>query len=261
MVTRHRKNTRKGMSTDLSDTIEQFNQFDIKNSHVSYEKWLKSKLTKKNTSVSQEPPKKNGEEVFKSWLSRKKQEAQVEKAKKNQELQLKLEKEKAQLDIALKKQRLSSLKFQEWKKQKHLLQKSRESSEIAEKINQQKKSKETSQVSKKIVENYWKTLDKRPSSSCYPHKTAWVDSCPLDGKPKNTVNGKSTEFSKKAPQKKTRKSSKQLEKSESKSSSNCISKADSICLSPPALYKEYDLYLEKAPLFLKKYRNHVASGR
>ena len=31
--------------------------------------------------------------------------------------------------------------------------------------------------------------------------------------------------------------------------------------SPPALYNEYELYREKAPKFLIKYKNHVASGK
>jgi hypothetical protein len=229
--------------SELSDTIEQFNQLDIQNSHAAFDKWLKSKIAKKSNPVPQsEQESSKGKNAFDSWLSKKKHEAKLLKSRQQQENLIKIEKEKEKLELASKKQKLCNLKFQEWKQQKYVLQKSRKESDQLNTLKKEQILLEKSIKCKKSLENYWKNVEKRPHSSLYPHKTDWVDIIPSEPNACIKITkGNSTDF---------------------KYSSNSKSKkSEMIVPSPPGLYKEHDLYVEKAPLFLLKYRNHVASGR
>lgn len=229
------------MDKELSDIIEHFNLIDIQHQHSAFDSWLKSKLiASKSKDKESDVDRSRSIKAYNDWLHSKRL-LELNSAKlKKQESTLKAMKEREERELLLKKQELSLVKFKEWKKSKKEVTESQQSKNIqkqAEILAEQEKRKS---IAKEAVKKWNRQIKTRSQPHTYPHRNAWVD----------IVDSTPPTFSKSQTDPRNVKSLK----------SNKRSSQEQI-YSPPALYKEYDLYSEKAPLFLLKYRNHVASGK
>ena len=234
-------NTSLDQQDSFADTIELFNQLDIKQLHSAFKAWLKSKLE----AVSRSPGSKKdslenhekAEIAFKKWLHSKKLEEIDRLKKQDEESKLESQKNQEAKLLRLKKQELSELKYQEWKKIKRQQDQNLKFQNFLkqQEILLEKESKKSH--SKDAVKQWRGNLKSRDHTPrVYPHQKPWVNIVESA-----TPNATSSE--------------------KGKNGKNSKKDSQENIYSPPALYNDYELYSQKAPLFLKKYRNHVASGK